>query len=218
MNAPLSRYLTSFSPPDTPKLVVVEPPDMEPEPELEVEPEPQPERAVEAEPVETALDVALRELRDETARTRAQEIAALEATQAEALKSALVAARAEWAAANADAIGTLIDGALAHLRAMLSERVAVVLRPLLAEAILARTLEVINQTIVRILADPDHPCLTVRGPRDLVEALRARAPEGAGTIYETADSMEVTVTADGMHVETRLGHALAALEGPEPEA
>ncbi len=208
MNAPLSRYLTSFAPRDARELFLIAPPAAAAEPES----------TSIIEPADSALDLALREARQEAERELAKANAALEATHAQAIEDALVAARADWAATNAEAIGISIDTAFARLREVLSDRLAAVLRPMLAEAILARTMEVLTQTIDQILADPDHPCLTVRGPSDLVEALRARAPESSGTIYETADRVDVIVAAEGIHIETRLGHALAALDGLEPKA
>jgi hypothetical protein len=218
MNAPLSRYLTSFAPSAAPP-ILLEPVavELEPLPEAELRPEMELEPAFEPEPEprESEIEVALREARDEAERERASAIAALETAHAAALASALVAARAEWATANAEAAGPMLEAAFAQLREALSDRLAVVLRPVLADAILARTLDVLGQTIDRILADPDHPCLTVRGPLDLVEALRARAVRSEGTIFEAADSVEISVTADGLHVETRLAQALAGLDSLE---
>ncbi len=215
MNAPLSRFLQSFSPKDDIELAVVEP--LGDELDLACEPELETEAPAEVDPTAVALEMALCGLRDELETAHAQEIARLEETHAQALDGALVAARADWATASAADVGASIEAAMAQLRDMLSERTAAVLTPLIAEAIRARALEAMERTIARILADPEHPCLTVRGPVDLLEALRARAPDAAGLIYETADGVEVTVSADGMRVETRLGHALAALEGPEPQ-
>ena len=210
MNAPLSRYLTRFSShADETVTVDLGPPTPTPIIALETVPMPAPA------PVETEIEIALREARRDADAERGREIAILSEAHAKMLETALATARSEWAINEATAIAGLIDTAFAHLRLDLSDRIAAALRPLLTDATVVRTLEVLQQTIDRVLADSDHPILLVRGPYDLVEALRARMPDAGGITFEKSDSSEISVIADGMHIETRLGHALVAINGRE---
>ena len=84
MNAPLSRYLTSFAADLAPAVLVVEP-------------EIVPDEAPVLPPIESDLDIAVREARLEVETRRNDEIAALVEAHYTAMVAALDAARTEWA-------------------------------------------------------------------------------------------------------------------------
>ena len=141
------------------------------------------------------------------------------ADAAAATAAALAAARGEWAAGEGRAAAAGLD-AVSALRASLVDKVADVLRPLMARTLAERACGALGVALDQILEDPDQPCLTVSGPADLLEAIRvARAatpgrPDAPAIAYVVTAGPDVTVAARATHVETRLGAALAALAAP----
>ena len=101
--------------------------------------------------------------------------------------------------------------ALADLRELMCARLADALRPLLADVVVKRAVADLSEALDRLLADPSHPPVKVRGPGDLIEALKAARSEISGIEYEAHDGIEITMTAEGSYVETRIAAAFAAL-------
>lgn len=204
MNAPFSRYLTRFPSDATAMAAMPETTDAASQVTLGLT------------ELEARLDAARREVRSAAEQQRELEITALVATHEAALAEALGAARAEWCHAEGGSAASLIDAAVLQLRESLAERIAAVLRPLLAEAIVERSTAALGDALDRILADPAHPCLTLRAPGDLIAAIRAKRLSHDGVTFLVADAVEAVVTGDGVLIETRLGAALAALAPTEP--
>jgi hypothetical protein len=103
---------------------------------------------------------------------------------------------------------------MGDLRTALAEGIANVLRPLLADAFIARTKTEVTEALDRLLADPTQPVLAVRCPEDLAAALRADRPD-ASIEWIASDGIEVSITADATRIETKLAAALAELETTE---
>ena len=207
MHAPLARHLARFSPvppagASTAPLAAAEVAPQEAEPTLTV----------------TAFEARLEATRDALRATleagHAAERARAEAAHAETLAAAVNAAAAHRDAEAAAALAAQIAIAMQDLRDMLSGQLASALRPLLAEAVAARAASALVDTVERVLADPDHPVLTLRGPAPLLAAVEAAL--GAESVtFEATDGDEITVTANGIRIETRLDAALAAVAAME---
>ena len=139
-------------------------------------------------------------------------VAAHEAERADGLAAAL----ADWEASHAATLALHLETALRTLKESLSDTIAAVLRPLVAEALSDRARSALLDALDRILADSEQPCLTVRGPASLLDAIRAARPATAALAFEVVDTSDVVVTASTTHIETRLGAALAELAAVEP--
>ena len=201
MNAPLSRYLTSFAAAPPPEPVVIEVTALAPEQALGW--------------VESDADIAMREALADAEACRDSELATLKNAHALELADAVVAARKDWTRDQGLVLAVQIDEALRGLKDTLSDRIADVLRPMLAETIVSRTVDALAETIDRIVADASHPCLTLRGPADLLDAIRAQRSTLDGITFEPADRTDVVLRADGLKIETRLGRALAMISDTE---
>ena len=101
-----------------------------------------------------------------------------DAAHAEALASAVAAAASRRDADEGAAIAVQIEDAMTDLRDSLARQASRALQALLAEAVAARTVAVVVDTIERVLADPDHPALTVRGPALVARAYRGDPRQG----------------------------------------
>ena len=164
--------------------------------------------------LDARLDDAREAARAETDGAHAIVLAAMQDTQASAVAEALAAARTEWCTGAAADLGGLVETAFATLQADLSDAIARILRPLLAEAVRERTCAALEAALARLLADPAHPAITLRAPADLVAALRARGLPG-GVQLVVGDAPEAVVTCAGTRIETRLEAALADVSAVE---
>lgn len=138
------------------------------------------------------------------------EIEALKAAQEEAL----VAARAEWSASEGERLASAFDAALAELRNTIDIKLAQALRPLLAAAIVTRVKTELIEVIDKLIGDSAQPSLRVRAPEDLLAVLKTARPD-APIEWVCGQSVEVTVTADGSTVESKLAAALADIAATE---
>ena len=199
MNAPLSRYLTCFSTPDLVETVGIE--------LVEIKSD----ATWGAADLEARLEEARRATRADADREHVAAVAALGAAH----EDALAAARATLCATEGRGIAALIDAAFARLHDTLAESFAAVLRPLLAEVVAERTVAALVEALDRLLAAPKHPVVVLRGPADLIEAVRAARPSHDGLALVVEDGIEAFCTVDGTHVETRLAATLASLAATE---
>ena len=223
MDAPLSLYLACFAAADgtRPTSALVPGADGAFPDHARPEEPAEPSVTLTAVELEARLAAARRSAGEEA--TSAHETALADAALAYAALAAeaMAAARREWVASEGKGIAAALD-AVAVLRELLAAKVAEVLRPLLAQAFAERACLALGAAVEQILDDPDQPCLTVSGPTDLLEAIRAaRAAtrEGEQAIaYVVADTPDVVVAARATRVETRLAAALAALAAPHAVA
>ncbi len=165
------------------------------------------------------MTVAAFEARLDTLRAslEAEHVAARE--RADAAHTQALAAAAADAAARRDAeegaaLAAEVAAATRALHDGLAEQFAKTLRPLLLEAVAARTVGALVDTVARILADPDHPALTIRGPAARLAAVEA-ALGTEGVTFEATEGDELHVAANGIRIETRVAAALAALAATE---
>ena len=202
MVSPLARHLTRFTPEISDVILA-------PEPDL---PEPQVTLAVAD--LETRLHQARAHARAEALAESDRTIAQMTSDHQMAVANAVAAARADWVASQAADLDASCRAAVNDLRDLMCSRVADILRPVLDEAVTARALLGLSDAMDRLVADPSHPVLTIRGPGDLIAALKAARGETSGVLYEDAATVEIKMTAEGALVETKLGAALALLRTP----
>lgn len=162
-----------------------------PAPEAEPEPEPEP-------------------LPAEVEARHQAEIEALKAAHEEAL----AAARAEWAASEGERLAGAFDAALSEMRNTIDSTLATVLRPLLAAAVVTRVKTELIETIDKLIGDSAQPSLRVRASEDLLAVLKSARPD-APIEWVCGPSVEVTITADGSTVESKLAAALADIAATE---
>ncbi len=216
MDAPLSLYLARFMATDD-DLTAARRPDraspMPTEPPSPVEPL----MTLTVAELEARLAAARRSALAEAASAHEAALAEAALARAADTAAAVAAARGEWAAGEGKAAAAGLE-ALATLRELLAAKVADVLRPLLARALAERARLALGVALDQILDDPDQPCLTVSGPADLLDAIRAARPaterEGRAIAYVVSEVPDVTVSARTTRIETRLGAALAELAAP----
>ena len=194
MSAPLSQYLTRFS---------TSPGEALPPPPAAVEPMVVLTPADLAARIEAATEAGRAELRA----GHAAEIVAREAAAADALAQA----RADWASSQAEILHDQITTGFETLQIQLADRIAAVLRPFLAEAMVTRTLNELREALDRLLADDSAQVIRISGPADLIAALRAGG-SAPGIEWVTDDAVGVAIVADATRIETRLGAALRALD------
>ena len=203
MNAPLSRFLTRFADGEAPTPVSFEIMAAAPTVTLGVD------------ELQSRLDAArAAALRDVDAR-HANELADLAAARDLAVATAVAEARALWIVDESAAHAGKLASAFAVLESALSTRVAAALRPLLATALVEHACDAVREAIGHILADPEHPTVTVEGPADLIDMIRETRGKTGKTervVYVASGALEITIDAAGSHVETRLAAALASLK------
>ena len=202
MVSPLARHLTRFTPEIAGVVLPPEPEAAEPQITLAVS-------DLEAR-LHQARGRALAEAHAESARAIAQ----MNSDRDLAIAGAVATARAEWVATQAAALDASCRAAVNEMRELICSRVADILRPILVEAVTARAVSSLSDAVDRLIADPSHPVLTIRGPGDLIAALKDARGGSSNVLYEEAATTEIKMTAEGSHVETKLGAALAMLRTP----
>lgn len=138
---------------------------------------------------------------------------------AEAVHNAALATAVSEAAARRDgeegaALAAQIASATQAIHDVVVEQLAKTLRPLLAEAVAARAAAALVEIVEGVLADPEHPALTIRGPAPLLAVVEAALHTDSVT-FVVVDGDEVSVAGNGILIETRLAASLAAFSIPE---
>ncbi|KQQ30823.1 hypothetical protein ASF53_17100 [Methylobacterium sp. Leaf123] len=229
MDAVFARHLPDFSAPPPPPAALADEPDFsgawfrapvaaEPAPPAPIEIQ------AEIEPfLPRAAAATLRPTEDREALIAAAEARGREQGRAEALdewsaqaaheraaqqalfEEGLVQARRDWTEAQSEILAGGFVSALQALDATLSDRVARLIAPVLGQALQRQALDELGAALKRILAEPQHAAVQVRGPDDLIAALAARlGGVSAGIAFEAAEGPEVTVRAGETVIETEL--------------
>ena len=221
MDAPLAPYLPRFS--SSPALTLMLPPSPQldafedetlqtiTESELQLELEAEPSITLSVADYEAHVMEAGQSVRRELEAEHAASLEDAETRHAEALAAAVSAVEAARDAEHGAAIASQIASAMTTMREAVSHDIARALRPLLDEAIVARTAAAVAKAIAGVIADPDHPTLTVSGPGPLLAAIESALEDGVAVEFTATDDDDVTVAANGIHIETRLAQALTAL-------
>lgn len=170
-------------------------------------------------------------VRDATAKMIA-ELAASEAARREdqerftaTLAERLATARSEWTETEADRLATSMGDAFAALEARISDVLARILIPFVSGAMRDRALDEAKQAIGGLLSQPlpagsTPPVITVRGPQDLLAALKERLGAPEGVVFCAAPGAEIEASCADTLIETRLGawaDRLTAARTDDPE-
>ena len=158
-----------------------------------------------AEAVEAALAIAeagfsarIATLEEEHARTRAED-------------------RTLWVQVEASALAEGFRKATAEIEDHISEAVAEVLEPLMADVCKGAALHGLRQAIATLTASGSTAKIDVTGPEDLVQAIRtsldATGGELPGMAFNPSQDAEVTVTADNSTICTRLAEWALCFKG-----
>lgn len=115
------------------------------------------------------------------------------------------AARRAWVEEEAGVLATALTSAMAEVKTEIADAVARALQPFLAEQARETAIDGLARQIRRILADPDHPVLTVSGPADLLGRVSAVLAAEAGAVSFQPDGRpDIRVVAGTTLIETRI--------------
>ena len=110
-----------------------------------------------------------------------------------------------WVEQQAMQMSTQIVEALGRIEAVISERTANVLRPLVSEAFRQQSLDELKDVLATLLSDSDVGLIRISGPQDLLSAMRSHLGSHERAIeFSPAETVEVSVIADDTTIQTRL--------------
>ncbi|WP_114943974.1 hypothetical protein [Microvirga calopogonii] len=126
--------------------------------------------------------------------------------------------RTIWVEEQAQQLSAQLAAAVDCLEANLSEKVANILRPFVAEAFRQQTLTEFKEVLATLLSGNEARLLKVSGPEDLLMALQDRLGSSRSLIeFSPGEHVEVSVTAQDTLAQTQLNAWTArlsqALEG-----
>jgi hypothetical protein len=146
---------------------------------------------------------------------RASEIAA--EARIEELKAAmdlsLAATRQAWCEEQGPQIAERITTAVRELEERVSQSVACVLRPFLAQAVREHAVGELRAVLQDLLNSTPEIALQVTGPEDLLAVVRASLPGLAAVTYVAGESVDVEVKAGASIIETRIATWLRETTG-----
>lgn len=205
MNAPLSRFLVEFSRVPDPA-PFTRPAALEPD-----DPDTDPVETAEADAFAQQLsDARDAEAEEARAETEARLTRRFEEERAELLRDFEVE-RETWAKDQGEALSASLAAAVAELTGLISDALASALRPLFAQALRARALAELETAVKALLGDPGHPMIRIEGPVDLLTAFGNTQTSDVAIDYVVADQAELTISADGTRIATRLSECLARI-------
>jgi hypothetical protein len=211
MSSPLSRYLQDFG--------KVEPPPMPP-----ALPSPIQEDFGSSFDFEPAPEVVTVDLAAERATAfaegqeagRADAIALWEAQRAEIEArhaEELTALKMTVEAEAAQRIDAQLTTAVTSLARHLSDQMALVLAPLVQEALMAKALEETSRMISEALTSEEVTVVTIHGPLKLFEKIKALLTDVAKQLkHVEADDLDITVDVDEAALVTRMSAWAASLQ------
>ncbi|WP_048710363.1 hypothetical protein [Microvirga massiliensis] len=209
MSAALAQILTDFSAPkgqEAALAALLKP--VRPAVKTSVEPEAPPEARPKVNPAEEraeAIRKAVEAARDEERALARAELAQALAAERERFQIELQEQRQVWAEAEGAELGARFGQAFTALEAMLSERVANILGPFVAEAFRRQMIDELGAALKSLLADATAETIVVAGPKDLLAALEASLGDQLGSVeFKVAKSIDVSVTAADTAIDTLL--------------
>jgi hypothetical protein len=149
-----------------------------------------------------ALEAKVRAEEREVARQQLEEAVAAEKARYE---EGLAAQRVIWIEQQAGPLSSLIVDGLGRIEAMLSERVANILRPFVSEAFRQQSIVEFKEVLATLLLGEEAGPMKIAGPEDLLQALKGSlGSHGAGIEFLSGDHIEVSVTTRDTTVQTQL--------------
>jgi hypothetical protein len=155
---------------------------------------------------ETRIAEAVAEAQHAAAEERERAVEAARAQEREAAEERLAEARAAWVAEEADQIRARLEESFDALHQRLSDAFGKALVPIADAAVREKAVRRFASILDDLAgAESTGEPLVVRGPADLVEALRHRMGERSGVAFEVAETAELAVTLEDTQVETTIG-------------
>ncbi len=122
--------------------------------------------------------------------------------------------RNAWASEEGAHLAENIRSAFAALESGIREAVAGILGPFVEESVRTRSVEELAQALSPLLSGGEQTNFQVRGPEDLLKALREKlGPAAAALTFEVSEDVDVRVVADRTLIETQLQSWLSRISG-----
>lgn len=123
----------------------------------------------------------------------------------EIFRNRLAEARAHWSHEESERLAALFETRLESFAAELSGCLTAMLTPLIGGCAADRMMRSLLERLDRLMSGAEPATINIRGPADLVAALRSRC-EARGLIahFEISDSVDVAVRCGTTLIETRL--------------
>jgi hypothetical protein len=149
-----------------------------------------------------ALEMKVRAEEREAARQQLEEAVAAEKARYD---EELAAQRVIWIEQQAGPLSTLIVEGLGRIEAMLSERVANILRPFVSEAFRQQSIVEFKEVLATLLLGEETGPIKIAGPKDLLQTLKGSlGPHSAAIDFLPGEHIEVSVTTRETTVQTQL--------------
>ncbi|MFC1460414.1 hypothetical protein ACETIH_27630 [Microvirga arabica] len=150
-------------------------------------------KAVEAKVRAEEREVARRQLEDAIAAEKAR------------YEEELASQRVIWVEQQAGLLSTLIVESIARMEAVLSDRVANIMKPFVAEAFRQQSIVEFKEALATLLLGDETGPMRIAGPEDLLLVLKENlGPHGGAIEFLPGDHVEVSVTARDTTVQTQL--------------
>jgi hypothetical protein len=157
-----------------------------------------------------SVEARVRAEEREAAQTKLEEAVAAEKARYE---DELQAQRVIWVEQHAEQLSTQLVESIGRIEAILSERVANILKPFVSEAFRQQSIAEFREALATLLLGDEPAPMRIVGPEDLIQALRAKLGVHGGAVeFLPGDHVEVSVCARDTIVQTQLGLWAGRLE------
>jgi hypothetical protein len=149
-----------------------------------------------------AVEAKVRAEEREAAQRRLEEAFAAEKARYE---DELASQRVIWVEQHAVQLSTQIVEGLGRIEAILSDRVANILKPFVSEAFRQQSNAEFKEALATLLTGDDAGSMRIEGPEDLVQSLKENLGSHGGAIeFLPGDHVEVSVTIRDTTMQTQL--------------
>ncbi len=149
-----------------------------------------------------AVEARVRAEEREAAQRRLEEAVAAEKARYE---DELASQRVIWVEQHAVQLSTQIVEGLGRIEAILSDRVANILKPFVSDAFRQQSNAEFKEALATLLTGDDAGSMRIEGPEDLVQSLKENlGPHGGAIEFLPGDHVEVSVTIRDTTMQTQL--------------
>lgn len=167
---------------------------------------------------EAAIASAVASALEDARKAHTSELEAALRAQKDKAAEELRTAREAWVSEEgerlAKALAETIEGVRDDLRTAVSE----VLAPVVETAVRERALDEFASVLSRLMDDEETPFLTVDGPKDLIEDLRARLADVTTLSFQPGASEELSVRVGDTEIRTALAEWAATIDTAKAQA
>ncbi|MBJ6123932.1 hypothetical protein [Microvirga splendida] len=149
-----------------------------------------------------AVEAKARAEEREAARQQLEEVMAAEKARYE---DELASQRVIWVEQQAAQLSVQIVEGIGRIEAILSERIANILKPFVSEAFRQQSIAEFREALATLLLSDETGPMKIAGPEDLVLVLKENlGPHGEAIEFLPGDHVEVSVTARDTTIQTQL--------------